>query len=174
MNSWCRVAKFPTGRQMLIWSYGHKTSLASALRPWGTRQGTHVSGWWASTQALKELTLAARAYMTILGMFSFEHACLVLSFENFPRRTVDFGRLRRPTRFVAQQQDWHNSVILSLDFQAITDATCTRSSLLECIATLPYLHRLSTRKFKAKFLPLFISIGISPCWPGLFPLQLAL
>ena len=81
--------------------------------------------------------------------------------------------LRRPTRFVAQLQDWHNAVGSSLHFLTITDADCT-SSLLKFIATPPYLHQLSTRKFNIDFLPFFIPIGILPCWPGAFRLQLAL
>ena len=55
-------------------------------------------------------------YMTVLGLFSFQHDDLILSLDNFPRRTVDFGRLRRPTRFVAQLRDWHNAIGLSLYF----------------------------------------------------------
>ena len=55
-------------------------------------------------------------YMTVLGLFSFQHDDLVLPFENVPRRTVDFGRLSRPTRFVAQLRDWHNPIGLSLHF----------------------------------------------------------
>ena len=67
----------------------------------------------------KSYPLAARAYMKILGLCSFLHACLVLSFENFPRRTVNFGRLRRPTRFVDQLQDWHNASLVVVRVLAI-------------------------------------------------------